>query len=651
MKKCVSLLISSFLIISLILLSFTTPKNNKNNVLVEHSLTVRIVGEGEVSPANGSYSDIVNLKAIPSTGYKFAGWSGDLAGPISTIALVMGSDKKVTASFVAEDAPMHTVTTTMEGAGRIIKSKTIALEGEMVYFYAIPDAGYRFTNWSGNYSGDLNPVSIPISKDISIRAIFQSISPLSYYVSVMGDDNDLGDIESPFATIGKALSVSVPGDIIFIMPGVYESKKMYLSNKSGEPGNPIHIVAHDPNIKPIIKAGLEVSRCSYLYFKGIEITKTKFNSCGIGSHHNIYENFDVHHVLNSQVAFDMCNLTHDNIIINCDFHHNVLFEGSNADGIAMWGDVESTNGPYNNSLFSCRSFFNNDDGFDTWWAGSNNHFDSCWAYGNGRDSTFSDIDGDGNGFKLGAGYGSCLLTNCLSWKNKMIGISQNGNKGGGHSIYNCTTYDNSYLNFAFWQVPASSEIINCISYESNIDISVANDQYNSWNLNNIDVNDDDFVSLDFSWNIGDRNPDGSLPESNFLKLMQDSDLIDKGKVVGIPFLGSAPDIGAYEYIQDTINSIYSFKEVFVFQNYPNPYSDHTTFTYEVSNMSHVKLVIYNLNGEEIAVLIDQKQQPGKYSIKWNPGYLSQVMNNQSIYLSKISIGSVVQIRKIIHIGK
>ena len=44
-----------------------------------------------------------------------------------------------------------------------------------------------------------------------------------------------------------------------------------------------------------------------------------------------------------------------------------------------------------------------------------------------------------------------------------------------------------------------------------------------------------------------RQTDGSLPEIPLLHLVSTSGLIDKGTNVGLPFLGSAPDLGAYEY--------------------------------------------------------------------------------------------------------
>ena len=82
---------------------------------------------------------------------------------------------------------------------------------------------------------------------------------------------------------------------------------------------------------------------------------------------------------------------------------------------------------------------------------------------------------------------------------------------------------------------------------------------NTWNLN-LDLTEDDFESLDdpsmtvtgkdlstIVGILGPRNDDGSVPNVGFLKLKKGSRAIDKGENLGFPFVGEAPDLGAYEY--------------------------------------------------------------------------------------------------------
>jgi hypothetical protein len=46
--------------------------------------------------------------------------------------------------------------------------------------------------------------------------------------------------------------------------------------------------------------------------------------------------------------------------------------------------------------------------------------------------------------------------------------------------------------------------------------------------------------------MGPRKADGSLPDLNFLKLSPNSQMIDRGVNIRLPYNGSAQDLGAYE---------------------------------------------------------------------------------------------------------
>jgi MYXO-CTERM domain-containing protein len=55
------------------------------------------------------------------------------------------------------------------------------------------------------------------------------------------------------------------------------------------------------------------------------------------------------------------------------------------------------------------------------------------------------------------------------------------------------------------------------------------------------------LAIESSGALGPRQADGSFPNIDFLKLAAGSQMIDKGTNVGLPFAGTAPDLGAYEY--------------------------------------------------------------------------------------------------------
>ena len=53
------------------------------------------------------------------------------------------------------------------------------------------------------------------------------------------------------------------------------------------------------------------------------------------------------------------------------------------------------------------------------------------------------------------------------------------------------------------------------------------------------------------------------------------------------------------------------------QNYPNPFNPVTTIEYALPHISEVTIEIYNILGQQIAKLVNKKQSPGYYTVKWH----------------------------------
>ncbi|MCH8874966.1 T9SS type A sorting domain-containing protein [candidate division KSB1 bacterium] len=53
------------------------------------------------------------------------------------------------------------------------------------------------------------------------------------------------------------------------------------------------------------------------------------------------------------------------------------------------------------------------------------------------------------------------------------------------------------------------------------------------------------------------------------------------------------------------------------QNYPNPFNPSTTIEYSLSIDAHAVVRVYNLQGQEIVTLINEKKDRGTYSITWD----------------------------------
>ncbi len=72
------------------------------------------------------------------------------------------------------------------------------------------------------------------------------------------------------------------------------------------------------------------------------------------------------------------------------------------------------------------------------------------------------------------------------------------------------------------------------------------------------------------------------------------------------------------------------------QNYPNPFNPTTTINFTLPVNSNVKLVIYNLLGEEVQTVISQFMLAGNHSVKFNAKSSSNKELTSGIYLYKLN---------------
>lgn len=132
-------------------------------------------GSITVSPQKDAYyeGEVVQLTPVPISGYKFAGWSGDVTGTVEPAELVMTKNSTVTAAFIPGDT--FTIEISISGGdGTILKSpsKTEYGYGEQVTLTAIPGPGYEFLDWSGDLETSDNPAVVTVTKDMQIAANF-----------------------------------------------------------------------------------------------------------------------------------------------------------------------------------------------------------------------------------------------------------------------------------------------------------------------------------------------------------------------------------------------------------------------------------------------------------------------------------------------
>jgi hypothetical protein len=80
----------------------------------------------------------------------------------------------------------------------------------------------------------------------------------------------------------------------------------------------------------------------------------------------------------------------------------------------------------------------------------------------------------------------------------------------------------------------------------------------------------------------------------------------------------------------------------LYANYPNPFNPMTTFKFDLSTQTHVRLSVFNLLGQEIAVVLDGQKEAGSYSIQLNAAHLAS-----GVYFYRMETGSFVANRKML----
>jgi len=100
--------------------------------------------------------------------------------------------------------------------------------------------------------------------------------------------------------------------------------------------------------------------------------------------------------------------------------------------------------------------------------------------------------------------------------------------------------------------------------------------------------------------------------------------------------------GTFAYSDEVNAEVTSPAQFELAQNYPNPFNPATTIRFALSESGNIKLTVYNLVGEQVAVLIDGFKEKGVHTINFNASEL-----NSGVYVYKIETNGFVQSRKMI----
>ena len=78
------------------------------------------------------------------------------------------------------------------------------------------------------------------------------------------------------------------------------------------------------------------------------------------------------------------------------------------------------------------------------------------------------------------------------------------------------------------------------------------------------------------------------------------------------------------------------------QNYPNPFNPSTVINFRIPKFSRVSLKVFNVLGQEVAVLLNEEKASGYYQVRWDASHVPS-----GIYFYRLQAGEFVETKKAI----
>lgn len=102
-------------------------------------------------------------------------------------------------------------------------------------------------------------------------------------------------------------------------------------------------------------------------------------------------------------------------------------------------------------------------------------------------------------------------------------------------------------------------------------------------------------------------------------------------------------LAPFVYTTRTDNFVGNSNSSFIlYQNYPNPFRENTTISFDLKKHDFVKFAVYDIFGQQIKLYYNQELNPGIYSMSFNSKEISP-----GIYFYQIKVDNRIQTKSMI----
>jgi len=182
-----------------------------NFTQIHYILSITYEGSGTVTknPDQSwyAYGQVVTLTAIPSTGWVFNHWGGNLTGNTNPTTITMTGNKTVIANFTITSG--YTLTIIIQGSGTVTKVPDLPsyTYGTVVTLTAVPSTGWVFNHWGGDLTGNTNPTTITMTGNKTVIANFTAIHYI-LTITIQGSGTVTKNPNQPWYIYGTVVTLT-----------------------------------------------------------------------------------------------------------------------------------------------------------------------------------------------------------------------------------------------------------------------------------------------------------------------------------------------------------------------------------------------------------------------------------------------------------